>query len=86
MFFVPNLTAFTPRQQHPRPVDAQLERFVSSAFADARRSVNVEQCDTRWTLSLYVPGLSRDDLSIGIEGAVVRIKSNVKLENGVLTP
>ena len=79
MFFAPELTAFTPCRQHPRSVDARLERFVSNAVADARRAHTVEQDDTRWILSRDVSGLSRDDLSIGIgigiESAVVRIKA-----------
>lgn len=78
MFFAPTLQSLAQRQYNPRSVDARLERFVSSAFADARRSLNVEQDDTTWTLSLDVPGLSREDLSIGIEGAVVRIESKAE--------
>jgi HSP20 family protein len=38
----------------------------------------VEQDDKSWTLSLDVPGLSREDLSISIEGAVVRIDSKAE--------
>ncbi len=78
MFFAPHLQSLAQRQQSPRSVDARLERFVSNAFADARRSLNVEQNETSWTLTLDVPGLSREDLSIGIEGAVVRIDSKAE--------
>lgn len=78
MFFVPTLPSQAQRQHGPRSVDARLERFVNSAFADARRSLNVEQNDTSWTLTLDVPGLSREELSIGIEGAVVRIESKAE--------
>jgi len=78
MFFIPTLQSQVQRQQAPRSVDARLERFVSNAFADARRSLNVEQNDTAWTLTLDVPGLAREDLSIGIEGAVVRIESKAE--------
>ncbi|KAF1057185.1 Hsp20/alpha crystallin family protein [Variovorax sp.] len=73
MFFAPALraTRFTPRAH-----DRAFERFVNDAFAGtARRSPLVEQDDKSWTLSLDVPGFAREDLSIGIEGAVVRIKS-----------
>lgn len=59
----------------PRAHDRSLERFVNEAFAGAQRSLDVEQDDKSWTLSLDLPGLSREDLTIGIEGAVVRIES-----------
>ena len=48
-----------------------------------QRSLNVEQDDTSWTLSLDVPGLSRDDLTIGIEGAVVRIESKAEAKRQI---
>jgi len=73
MFFAP---AVRTARYVPRSFDRNFERFVNDAFASgSQRSLNVEQDDTTWTLSLDVPGLSRDDLSIGIEGAVVRIES-----------
>ncbi len=70
MFFAPAVRTFGPRAY-----DRSFERFASHAFANARHGVKVEQDDTSWTLSLDVPGLAREDLSIGIEGAVVRIES-----------
>jgi len=73
MFFAP---AVRTARYVPRSFDRNFERFVNDAFTSgSQRSLNVEQDDTTWTLSLDVPGLSRDDLSIGIEGAVVRIES-----------
>ncbi|RZL62781.1 MAG: Hsp20 family protein [Variovorax sp.] len=75
MFFAP---AIRTARFVPRSYDRSLERVVNDAFSGARRSLNVEQDDTSWTLSLDVPGLSRDDLTIGIEGAVVRIESKAE--------
>ena len=72
MFFAP---AVRTARFVPRSYDRSLERFVNEAFSGAQRSLNVEQDDKTWTLTLDVPGLSRDDLTIGIEGAVVRIES-----------
>ena len=73
MFFAP---AVRTARFVPRSFDRSLERFVNDAFTSVpQRSLNIAQDDTSWTLSLDVPGLSRDDLSIGIEGAVVRIES-----------
>ena len=59
----------------PRSYDRAFERFVNEAFAGARKSPLVEQGDKSWTLSIDVPGLSREDLTVGIEGTVVRIDS-----------
>ena len=72
MFFTPEIRTarFVPRAN-----DRSLERFVNDAFSAARRSLNVEQDEKTWTLTLDVPGFSREDLTIGIEGAVVRIES-----------
>lgn len=72
MFFAPALrtTGYVPRA-----FDRSFERFVNDAFAGAHRSLRFEQDDKSWTLSLDVPGLSREDLTVGIEASVVRIES-----------
>ncbi|MDR6537871.1 Hsp20/alpha crystallin family protein [Variovorax soli] len=75
MIFVPALRA---TRFAPRSFDRSVERFVNDTFSAARRSLNVEQDDKSWTLSLDVPGLAREDLTIGIEGAVVRIESKAE--------
>ena len=75
MFFAP---AVRTARFVPRSYDRSLERFVNEAFSGAQRSLNVEQDDKTWTLTLDVPGLSRDDLTIGIKGAVVRIESKAE--------
>jgi len=72
MFFAP---AIRTARFVPRAYDQSLERFVNDAFSAARRSLNVEQDEKNWTLTLDVPGFSREDLTIGIEGAVIRIES-----------
>ncbi|QGW83347.1 Hsp20/alpha crystallin family protein [Variovorax paradoxus] len=75
MFFAP---ALHTARFAPRSYDRAFERFVNEAFASARKSPLVEQDDKSWTLSIDVPGLSREDLSIGIEGTVVRIESKAE--------
>jgi len=75
MIFVPALRA---TRFAPRSFDRSVERFVNDAFSATRRSLDVEQDDKSWTLSLDVPGLAREDLTIGIEGAVVRIESKAE--------
>jgi HSP20 family molecular chaperone IbpA len=68
--------AFAPNL---RGVDAQLERWLGeslqqSAARPAARPA-VQQDDTAYTVSFDVPGVSKAQLSIGIEGKVVRIES-----------
>lgn len=76
MFFAP---AVRTARFAPRAFDRSFERFVNEAFASGpQRSLQVEQDDKAWTLSLDVPGLSRDDITIGIEGAVVRIETKAE--------
>ncbi|MCU4119547.1 Hsp20/alpha crystallin family protein [Variovorax sp. N23] len=76
MFFAP---AVRTARFAPRAFDRSFERFVNDTLPSGpQRSLNVEQDDKTWTLSLDVPGLSRDDLSIGIEGAVVRIETRAE--------
>lgn len=72
MFFEPTLRT---ARFAPRAYDRAFERFASEALTGTRRSPLVEQDDKSWTLSLDVPGFSREDLSISIEGAVLRIDS-----------
>ncbi|HZF82647.1 MAG TPA: Hsp20/alpha crystallin family protein [Burkholderiaceae bacterium] len=76
MFFAPTLRsrAFVS----PRAFDRSFERFVNDTFDGARRSLNVEQDEKSWTLRLDVPGVGREDLNIGIEGAVVRIETRAE--------
>ena len=65
----------------PRASDAALQRFLlsaaqtSPATAPAVAPVQVQQDDTTVTLQLDVPGLSREQLTITIEGAQVQLKS-----------
>jgi HSP20 family protein len=51
------------------------DRFFSDAAADANARSQVESDETTITLSLDVPGLSKEQLTIGIEGRIVRITS-----------
>lgn len=75
MFFEPTLRT---ARFAPRAYDRAFERFASEALASTRRSPLVEQDDKSWTLSLDVPGFSREDLAISIEGAVLRIDSKAE--------
>jgi HSP20 family molecular chaperone IbpA len=79
MFFAP---VVRHRAASPalRSFDRSFERFVNealinSAHHSAKTDVQLTQDDKAWTLTLDVPGLAREELSIGIEGNVIRIAS-----------
>jgi HSP20 family molecular chaperone IbpA len=78
MFFAPALRtrAYAPAA---RDFDRAFERFAADAFAPAAWSrVKVEQDEQSWTLSLDLPGVPREDLSIDVEGTVVRIATRAE--------
>ncbi len=53
-----------------------LERFMDEALrATTNKAASYTQDETSFTLTLDVPGIAKDQLSIAIEGAVVRISS-----------
>ena len=73
------LTAALNRPLH-RPANAlagrAAEQFLNHAVAYANRNNGAyTQDENQFTLSLDVPGVSKEQLRIAIEGAVVRIES-----------
>ena len=71
MFFAPVVrTRATPAF---RSFDRNFERFVNDAFYG--QGFQLQQDDKAWTVTLDLPGVARDDLSIDIEGPVVRIQT-----------
>jgi HSP20 family protein len=52
-----------------------LDRLFSDANEGGQARSQVESDDTSITLSLDVPGLAKEQLTIGIEGRIVRISS-----------
>jgi HSP20 family molecular chaperone IbpA len=62
-----------------RSFDRSFERFVNDAFfGNAAPGFSVEQDGKAWTLSLDIPGVDRKDLSIAIEGRIVRIETQAQ--------
>ena len=81
MFFAPE---FRTAHFVPRASDRNFERFVNGALLSGPQSTpDVEQDEKSWTLSLDVPGVSRDELSIGIEVVFVRIESKPEAKRRV---
>lgn len=78
MFFAPVVRT---RAMSPsfRSFDRSFERFVNDAFfSNTPRGFNVEQDDKAWTVTLDMPGIAREDLSINIEGSIVRIETRAE--------
>lgn len=76
MFFATSQPAV--RRSAYAPAMRSLDRFLDQALAAPAASVGraaIQADDRSWTLSLDVPGVTREQLTIGIEGAVVRIET-----------
>ena len=73
MFFAPALRtrAYVPA----RSFDRSFERFLNDAFQGPVGGLKVEQNEEAWTVSLDVPGVAREQLSIDVDGAVVRVQT-----------
>lgn len=75
MFF----SATSPRLVR-RPAYASADQLFDRLAGDAshssnQRSATIAQDDKSYTLTFDVPGIAREQMSIGIEGSVVRIQS-----------
>jgi HSP20 family molecular chaperone IbpA len=73
MFFAPALRtrAYVPA----RGFDRSFERFLTEALVAPATGLKVEQNDEAWTVSLDVPGVAREQLTIDVDGAVVRVQT-----------
>ena len=70
MFFAPTLAT---RRYAPAAFDRSFERFVTPY-----RALNVTQDDKAWTITLDLPGVAREQLTVDVEGAVVRIATQAE--------
>lgn len=78
MFFAPVVRTRAPSTSF-RSFDRSFERFVNDAFfSTTTPGFKVEQTDKAWTVTLDLPGVAREDLSINIEGAIVRIETKAE--------
>jgi HSP20 family protein len=77
MLFAPVIrqSAYSPAA---RSVDRSFERFfndVAYVRQNGTKGHRFTQDDQSWTLTVDLPGVAKDQLNVGIEGAVVRIES-----------
>jgi len=78
MFFAP---VARTRANSPafRSFDRSFERFVNDAFfTSTTRNFDVKQDEKAWTVTLDLPGVAREELSVDIEGTIVRIETKVE--------
>ena len=74
MFFATTPAAL--RRQIYSPAGLSLERFLSQAQLSGRQpSAVTSQDDSSYTLTFDMPGIAKEQLSIGIEGSIVRLTS-----------
>ena len=73
MYFAPAVRtrAYVPA----RSFDRSFERFLNDSFLGAANGLKVEQNEEAWTVSLDVPGVTREQLAIDVDGAVVRVQT-----------
>ncbi|MFD0666514.1 Hsp20 family protein [Ramlibacter sp. MAHUQ-53] len=79
MFFAPvvRTRAVIPTR---RTFNRGFERFIDEAFFQPTpaRGATVSEDDKAWTVTLDMPGIAREDLSISVEGPVVRIETRAE--------
>ena len=78
MFFAPVVRT---RAMSPafRSFDRSFERFVNDAFfGNLTPNFNVETDDKAWTVTFDLPGVAKEDVSINIEGSIVRIETRAE--------
>ena len=73
MFFAPAVRtrAYVPA----RAFDRSFERFLNESFAPAFAGVNVQQDEQAWTVTLDMPGVPREQVTIDVDGAIVRVQT-----------
>ena len=76
MFFASAPSAFQSAVRRPAYAHTgrSVERFLDDALFGARQNAYTQDENT-FTLTLDMPGIAKEQLSISIEGAVVRIQS-----------
>ncbi len=73
MFFATTAPSLAGRQAF-RPAARSFDRFLDDTVQASRyQARSVEQDATSYALTFDVPGITREQLTIGIEGSVVRI-------------
>ncbi|HEY8357566.1 MAG TPA: Hsp20/alpha crystallin family protein [Ramlibacter sp.] len=74
MFFAPALRNGSAATR-PGALDTGFDRFIQDAFGIGRGLQDIQEDDHGWTVSLDVPGVSREQLAVKVEGSTVRVET-----------
>lgn len=78
MFFAPVLRTRAVSPAY-RSFDRSFERFVNDAFfQNAASGLDLNEDEKAWTVTLDLPGVAKEDLSVTIEGTVARIETRAE--------
>jgi HSP20 family protein len=85
MFMVPVSRRAAVRARHfDRLFDSALDQFLSQPVADSvpvrRPAIDVAESDTAYVVTLDVPGVSREDVKVSIDGRAVSIVAEARTE------
>jgi len=76
MFFAPAIRNNTTVVPGLGLMDGAFERFMQDAFSGLHKPwQGMEEDEKSWTLKMDLPGVSRDHLSVSIEGRRVRVET-----------
>ncbi|MRD47856.1 Hsp20/alpha crystallin family protein [Caenimonas koreensis] len=76
LYFAPVARTAVPTS---RPLDRTFERFLNEPFfRTGPANFSFQETDTAWNVSFDLPGVAREDLTINIEGAIVRIETKAE--------
>ena len=75
MFFAPAI-----RNESKVPglglLDGAFERFMTDAFTGFRSPWHMQEDEKSWTVSLDLPGVAKEHLSVSLEGKTVRVETS----------
>ena len=74
MFFASTSPALVRRSAHVSALRS-LDRLLDESLVAPRKNYQLSQDDQAYTLSFDLPGIAKEQLSLGIEGSVVRIET-----------
>lgn len=75
MFFAPALRNGSLAATRPGALDDGFDRFIKDAFGMGRGFQDIQEDDKSWTVTLDVPGVTRDQLNVQIESSTVRVET-----------
>lgn len=75
MFFAPALRNGSAAATRPGALENGFDRFIADAFGMGRGFQDIKEDDKIWTVTLDVPGVTREQLSVEVEGSTLRVET-----------